>query len=199
MRPNFAALRKGCWRSRINLMDEKVSSLSEKAFAAYRKKDFTTASEFFTECIRLLDEQQNTLAAAEMRNNLSVVLLELKNAPESLKMVEGTDLVFAAAGDIKRQAMALGNIGTAQQALGLLPEALASFEQSAELFKQTNEKEMRSITLKKIADLQLKTGKQFQAMASLDASYDQSEKKSLKERILQGFLGTLIKKITRRS
>lgn len=180
-------------------MEENVSSLSEKAFAAYRKKDFASASQFFNECIRLLDEQQNTLAAAEMRNNLSVVLLELKKVPESLKMVEGTDLIFASAGDIKRQAMALGNIGTAQQALGLLPEALASFEQSAELFKQTDEKEMRSITLKKIADLQLKTGKQFQALASLDASYDQHEKKSLKERILQSFLGTLIKKITRRS
>ena len=180
-------------------MDEKASSLSDKAFAAYRKKDFTTASEVFSECIHLLDDQQDALAAAEMRNNLSVVLLELKKAHESLKMVEGTDLVFAAAGDIRRQAMALGNIGTAQQALGLLSEALTSFEQSAELFKQTNEKEMRSITLKKIADLQLKTGKQFQALASLDASYDQQEKKSLKKRILQSFLGTLIKKITRRS
>lgn len=180
-------------------MEETANSLCEKAFAAYRKKDFASASQFFIESIRLLDEQQDALSASEMRNNLSVVFLELKKTPEALKMVEGTDLVFAAAGDSRRQAMALGNIGTAQQALGLLTEALASFEQSADLFKLTNEKEMRAITLKKIADLQLKTGKQFQALASLDASYDQREKKSPKERILQGFLGTLIKKITHRS
>jgi tetratricopeptide (TPR) repeat protein len=180
-------------------MDEQTIALKEKAFDAYKKKNFKAARDYFRECISLLDDQMDDLDAAEMRNNLSVVLLELKKPEESLNILQETDLIFAKAGDIKRQAMALGNIASAQQALGKLPEALANFEQSAELFKEINEKEMRAITLKKISDLQLKTGKQFQALASLEASYDQNEKKTVKERILKGFVGNLIIKITHKS
>jgi hypothetical protein len=85
------------------------------------------------------------------------------------------------------------------QALGRFAEALSAYEGSADLFKAINEKEMRAIILKKISDLQMKTGKQFQALASLEAAYDQNEKKSVKEKVLKGFLGSLINKITHRS
>ena len=180
-------------------MNETILALKEEAFTAYKKKNFTVAKENFSECIRLLDEQNDYLNAAEMRNNLSVVLLELKKPEEALRVLQGTDVTFAEGNDKKRQAMALGNIATALQMNGELVEALTRFEQSAELFREINDPELRSITLKKISNLQLKTGKQFQALASLDASYDQSEKKSVKDRILQSFLGNMIKKITHRS
>lgn len=180
-------------------MDDKTTSLKEKAFEAYKKKDFKAASEFFRVCIQLLDDQGDLQTAAEMRNNLSVVLLELKDPDEALNVLQDTDLVFANANDFKRQAMALGNKASALQAMGQLSEALALFEQSSDLFKEINEKEMRAITLKKISDLQLKTGKKFQALASLEASYDQPEKKTLKQRVLKDFLGTLINKITHKS
>lgn len=199
MLPNFVASLKDCWRSHISIMDEKTTSINEKAFEAYKKKDFTTASDLFRECIRLLDEQKDLITAAEMRNNLSVVLLELKNPEEAFAILQDTDQVFANANDKQRQAMALGNKASALQAMGKLPEALSIYERSADIFKEINEKEMRSITLKKISDLQLKTGKQYQALASLEAAYDQNDKKTRKEQILKGFLGTLIKKITHRS
>ena len=180
-------------------MDQQVTTLKDQAFEAYKKKNFKAAAQAFFECISLLDEAQDHLAAAEMRNNLSVVLLELKKPEESLAILKDTDLLFASAGDQKRQAMALGNTAAALQALGRLPEALATYEASSELFKEVNEKEMRALTLKKISDLQLKTGKQFQALASLDAAYDQNEEKSAKEKVLKNFLGSLINKITHRS
>jgi tetratricopeptide (TPR) repeat protein len=175
-----------------------TTSISEKAFTAYKKKDFLAASEGFRECLKLLEDQQDILAAAEMRNNLSVVLLDLKKPDEALAIVQSTDLTFAAANDKKRQAMALGNIASALQALGRLEEALPLFEESAGLFNETGDKDLRAITLKKISDLQLKTGKHYQAMASLDASYDQLENKSIKDKILKGFLGTIIRKLTHR-
>ncbi|KAF0111594.1 MAG: hypothetical protein FD147_775 [Chloroflexi bacterium] len=179
-------------------MDQTLASVSEKSFNAYKKKNFLVANEGFRECLTLLEQQNDTLGAAEMRNNISVVLLELEKPEEALAIIRGTDLVFAANGEKKRQAMALGNIAAALQALGNLAEALPIYEESAELFKETNDNELRAITLKKISDLQLRTGKQYQALASLEASYDQKEKKSLKEKILKDFLGTIIRKITRR-
>lgn len=180
-------------------MDEQAEALKDQAFDAYKKKNFKAAAQAFSDCITLLDESKDILSAAEMRNNLSVVLLELKKPEEALAALNGTDQVFASANDQKRQAMALGNTAAALQALGKLSEALSTYEASAELFKGTDEKEMRALTLKKISDLQLKTGKQFQALASLEASYDQNEKKSAKEKVLKGFLGSLINKITHRT
>lgn len=180
-------------------MNEQASTLKDQAFAAYKNKNFKAAAQAFTECIAILDESEDPLSAAEMRNNLSVVLLELKKPEESLALLKDTDKIFADANDPKRQAMALGNIAAALQAAGKLPEALSTYESSADLFKEIDEKEMRALTLKKISDLQLKTGKQFQALASLEASYDQNEEKSTKDKVLKGFLGSLINKITHRS
>lgn len=180
-------------------MDAKSTALKDQAFTDYQKRRFNDAALHFSQCIQLLDESRDLINAAEMRNNLSVVLLELKKPEEALKNLQGTDQVFADAGDVKRQAMALGNMAAALQAQNKYDEALTLYESSAELFKNTDEKEMRSITLKKIADLQLKTGKQFQAMASLESSYDQQVKPNAKEKILGGFLRDLIKRITHKS
>ncbi len=199
MRLNCAASPKAFWRSPINPMDQQAATLKDLAFEAYKKKNFKAAAQYFTECITLLDGVQDILSAAEMRNNLSVVLLELKQPEEALSALEDTDRIFGEAGDQKRQAMAIGNTAAALQALGKLPEALTAYETSADLFKEIGEKEMRALTLKKISDLQIKTGKQFQALASLEASYDQTEQKSAKEKVLKGFLGSLINKITHRT
>ncbi len=180
-------------------MDEKTINYKDQAFEAYKKKNFKHAGELFSQCIASLDEQGDSINAAEMRNNLAVILLELKKPEEALAAAFPTNQIFAGCGDKKRQAMALGNIASAYQALGKNEEALSVFEESSQLFNEVGERELRSITLKKISDLQLKTGRQYQAMASLEASYDQSSKKTFKEKILNGFLGHLINKITRRS
>jgi tetratricopeptide (TPR) repeat protein len=180
-------------------MNNQYDTLKENAFEAYKKKDYLTASQSFRECIQLSEELGKNLDASEMRNNLSVVLLELKQYDEALSVLDGTAEAFAKAGDRKRQAMALGNKAAVLQAKGELTAALELYETSSALFKEAGEKEMRAITLKKISDLQMKTGKQYQALASLEASYDQNEKRSIKERILKSFLGTLIGKITHRS
>jgi len=180
-------------------MDQQSTLLKDQAFEAYKNKNFKKAAEIFADCIAVLDKEQDFVSAAEMRNNLSVVLLELKQPEEALAVLEDTDQIFADAKDQNRQAMALGNAGAALQALGQFAEALSAYEASADLFKAIGEKEMRAIILKKISDLQMKTGKQFQALASLEAAYDQNEKKTVKEKVLKGFLGSLINKITHRS
>ncbi len=180
-------------------MDDKTSTSIANAFSAYKKKDFKTAANLFRDCVEDYDRVNDAVNAAEMRNNLSVVLLELKDPEQALQVLNGTELVFEKAGDLRRQAMALGNIATATQALGGDEEALALFERSSEIFKISGDKEMRAVTLKKIADLQLKTKKQFQAMASLQAAYDQKETPTVKDNVLKGFLSSLINKITRRS
>jgi len=175
-------------------MDDELAQISAQALKEYRKKNFQAAREGFQQCIELLSTTGSEKDLAEMRNNLSVTLIDLRDPQKAYDVVLGTDEVFSKLGDKKSQAMALANIGTALQALGRKDEALTSFEGSSALFKEIGEKMMRATVLKKISDLQLTTGKPLQAIASMQASYDQKDKKSFKEKVLGSALGQIFSK-----
>jgi len=175
-------------------MEDTYEQLSAKAFNAYRKKDYSAAYEGFLQCMALLGETGSEKDNAEMRNNISVVLIDLHKPQEAYDIVIGTEQIFEKLGDKKSQAMAFANIGTALTLLNRKEEALTFFESSSDLFQEVGEKMMRATVLKKISDLQITTGKPFQAVASMQAAYDQKEKKSLKDKILGGTLGEIIRK-----
>jgi tetratricopeptide (TPR) repeat protein len=174
-------------------MDETLTQISNQAFKDYRKKNFLAARDGFQRCVEILSKEGSEKDLAEMKNNLSVSLIDLHEGQQAYDAVVGTDLTFEKLGDQKSQAMALANIGTALQELGKKDEALSAFEKSAELFRDTGEKLMRASVLRKISDLQLVSGKPLQAIASMQASYDQKNKKSLKEKILGSALGQIFR------
>jgi tetratricopeptide (TPR) repeat protein len=176
------------------MIDPDLSKISAQAFKDFHKKKYLDASNGFRTCIDLLLNGGAEKDLAEMKNNLSVALIELHEPQQAYDVVFETEEVFERLGDKKSQAMALANIGTALQALGRKEEALASFERSSDLFKETGEKLLRATILKKISDLQLTTGKPLQAIASMQASYDQKESKSFKEKILGTALGQIFRK-----
>jgi tetratricopeptide (TPR) repeat protein len=178
-------------------MDEIVAKTSQQAFKEYRKKNFLAARDGFQQCVDLLVKDGDEKDLAEMRNNLSVTLTDLQEWQQAYDTVAGTEAVFEKLGDYKSQAMALANLGTALQGLGRKEEALAAFEKSSDLFKTTGEKLMRATVLKKISDLQLTSGKPLQALASMQASYDQKEKKSCKDKVLNTALGQYLQRLIR--
>ena len=175
-------------------MSDELTKISNQAFKDYRKKNYLAARDGFKQCVDLLSLEGSEKDLAEMKNNLSVALIDLKEAQQALDVVIGTDEIFKKLDDKKSQAMALANIGTALQALGKKEEALTKFEASSALFREVGEKFMRATILKKISDLQLTTGKPLQAIASMQASYDQKEKKTFKEKILGSALGQIFRK-----
>ena len=128
------------------------------------------------------------MGAAEQKNNRSVALFKAGDAQGALQAVQGTDGVFQQGGDVRRQAMALGNLAAALEAGGKLKEALDYYQQSADLFKQVNEMELRTIALKNLSALQLRMGRQFEAMASMDAALYPQKKMTWVEKILKKLL-----------
>jgi tetratricopeptide (TPR) repeat protein len=175
------------------MMDDALSKVSAQAFKDFHKKKYQEASDGFRTCVNILLNDGPEKDLAEMRNNLSVTLIELHEHQEAYDVVLGTEAVFERLGDKRSQAMAMANIGTALQALGRKEEALISFERSSDLFKETGEKLLRATILKKISDLQLTTGKPLQAIASMQASYDQKESKTFKEKLLGSALGKIFR------
>ena len=165
-----------------------LSNYVEAGNKAYQNGDYPSAANYFEKAWKAYSDSGDTINAAEMANNLSVVRLKMNDGAGALSASQGTEKIFEEIQDVKRHAIALGNQAAALELLGESEQALELYEQCSLLLKETDEKELRAFVLSSISALQLKTGKQFQAMASMDAALDHKNGLSLKEKFLKKLL-----------
>lgn len=159
--------------------------ISEQGKNAFSQAKYLEAVELFRAAEEEFSSIGDRLSAAENANNRSVALLKADDAPGALEAVEGTPQIFAMEGDTRRQAMALGNMGNILTRLGRVTEAVSAYEQSAELFKQLGEHEMRAPIMEALSDLQIKTGKPVEAFISLNSGLGEYKKPSIFQRFMK--------------
>jgi tetratricopeptide (TPR) repeat protein len=176
-------------------MSEELIALTEKAKSDFQKKQFHDAAEGFKTCLGLLQNSGSSLEIAEMRNNLSVALLRSSEPQAALDAVLGTEASFAEAGDIQKKGMALANTASAYEALKEYELAASAYQQAIDCFKESGDKKLRSITLRSLSDLQLKTGNQYVALATLQASYNEKPQANFKDKFFASALGRVIQKL----
>jgi tetratricopeptide (TPR) repeat protein len=169
------------------------ADLAEKGKRAFREKKFDEAAEYFKKAEQGFTEGRSGLMAAEMKNNLSVALLQAGKPAQALEAALDTDKTFASAGDIKRQATALANQAAALEDLKRFDEALSKYETSAELFAQIHEDDMRSTVIKAIAGVKLKTGHITESAFKMIGAMDARKNPSVFERIIRFFTRLIIK------
>jgi tetratricopeptide (TPR) repeat protein len=166
-------------------MSDNPDQISQQGKTAFQDEDYAQAVELFKSAQAAYGASEKPLLAAEMANNLSVALLKSGNASAALQAVEGTDLIFSQAEDTQKQAMALANKAAALEGLKKWADALDLYEKSSDLLKQIGEKELRAYVLKSISSIQLRQGKQLEAVASMDASLDNKPNPGLMDRIVK--------------
>ncbi len=176
-------------------METNIQTIIEQANQAYQQGNLQLAVELFSQAADLYRGQGDELSAAEMRNNLSVALLRDGHYQAALEAAAQTDLVFAQSGDRRRQAIAISNQAAALDSLGDLGQALELYQISAGLFKELGEEEMLAMVLQNISSLQLRTGKQLQAVATMSSALEYKPKLSFRERIIQKLLRNTTKKM----
>jgi tetratricopeptide (TPR) repeat protein len=162
--------------------------LAEQGKQAFSDKKFDQAASFFSEAASAYQVLEDALNAAEMKNNLSVALLQAGKAQEAYEAAAGTDEIFAQAGDVNRQAMSFGNQAAALEALKKLDQALEAYERSAALFAEAGEGEMRSIVLQSAAAIKLRRGKMVDSALSMIGSVESTQKPNLLQRFLRFLL-----------
>ncbi len=81
----------------------------EEGKSAFESGRYEVAAGLFRSAMQDYAAREDALNAAEQNNNLSVTLLKMGRAQEALDTVMGTDKVFEAAHDTRRQGMALNN------------------------------------------------------------------------------------------
>jgi tetratricopeptide (TPR) repeat protein len=174
-----------------------LSEFIEKAKTAYEAEDFEEAAQWYDRAVGQYTQQGEPLNAAEMANNRSVSLLRGGNPQGALQASLGTEKVFAEAGDLKRQAMALGNQAAALDSLHKVEEAIQLYQQSNQLLKQLNEQALRVYVLQSLSGLQLRQRHYMNAMATMEAALEIKPNLSLRERFLRKLLQIVFKMLGR--
>lgn len=172
----------------VNPMEKDPHQLAEEGMRAFSTGRYAEAARWFEEAARGFTQTGNRLNAAEMNNNRSVSLLKDKRPQEALEAAAGTDKIFEAAQDSKRQALALGNQAAALEALKRFDEALPLYERAAALFGQSGEGDMRALMLKSVAAIRLKQGKVSEAGIEMLQSLGAVEKPNCLQRVLKVLL-----------
>lgn len=167
---------------------ENLEEIISNAKTQFHKGNYSKAIDGFKFAFAHYQEIGDELNAAEMANNLSVAYLQGRKPKDALAIVEGTDDIFAAHGDITKQAMAIGNKAAALEALKRYNEAIEAYNQSAALFEEVGETDLRSYVMKSLSALHLKQGDNFKSLTAMQQSINQKENLSFKERILKFFL-----------
>jgi tetratricopeptide (TPR) repeat protein len=166
-------------------MNSDPQQLAEQGKQAFAAKQFDQAASAFTEAASAYEALNDPLNAAEMKNNLSVALLQAGNAQAAYDAAAGTDEIFAQASDLKRQGMAYGNQAAALEALKQFDQALEAYEKSAALFADAGEAEMRSMVLQSAATIELRRGKMMDSALSMIGSVESTKKPNLLQRFLK--------------
>jgi tetratricopeptide (TPR) repeat protein len=164
---------------------QKLTADGKLAFESGEYEKAASLFETSAQGYAYLNDQVNM---AEMKNDKSVALLKMGKAQEALDVVLGTREIFAGAGDLKRQGMAVGNQAAALEALKRYDEATAAYEESAGLFASAGEGDLRSIVLKSAAGIKLKRGRVTDSAFKMIGSLEAKDKPSVFERILKFLL-----------
>ncbi len=149
-----------------------AEKLCKEGKSFYDRGDYLAAARAFEAAAQGYTLAGKVPEGAEAANNASVAYLQGGQAEAALKTLDGTAVVFADAGDLRRQGMALGNRGAALEALDRLEEASEMYQQSADVLAQAGEDRLRADVMKSLSALQLRMGRQLQALATLQAGLD---------------------------
>ena len=171
------------------------AELSKQAKKLYDKEAYSQAAETYEMSSQEYEKSGDPLMAAEMSNNCSVSWLLAGEAQKSLDASLNTDLTFFNAGDPRKQAMALGNQAAAHEGLKQLKDAAEKYEKASEILKEIGETDLRAYVLQKLSAIQLRTGDQFQSVATMHTALETKKKLSIKEKFLKKVLRIPFKKM----
>ena len=165
--------------------------LSMDGQSAYQRGDYLAAAEAYHAAVRGYEASGEILTAAEMRNNLSVVLNRAGDTQAALSAVDGTPAIFAGARDLRRQGIALGNLASALETLKRFPEAVQAYEQASDLLGQCGESDLRAHVLKSLSMLRLRSGRSLEALVTMQSGLESLPRPTIPQRILKRLMQIL--------
>lgn len=171
-------------------MTNKLSAqgIADQAKRAYQAGDFSPAAQAFAAAAAAYAEMGDALMSAEMQNNCSVALLRAKQAQAALEAAQGTEKVFAEAGDFRRQGMALANQASALEALKRFKDAIDCYERAGDALKKANEGDLYAEVMQLLSMLYLRRFKFYEAVIALQSGLSGVKNPTPKQRFMKKIL-----------
>jgi len=166
-------------------MTANPDTLKDDGLRLYREGDYAEAATRFDAARGLYAGLGDRGLAGEMLNNMGLCYRGLKQWEDAGRALEGALAEFRQAQDRSREAQALGNLGALAESRGDRKRAAELYEQAAALFAEVGDKENRAYTLKALSTVQLKQGRHFEALATMDSSLTDAPRLSLQQRALR--------------
>lgn len=161
---------------------------AEQGLRAFRGKNYPEAIACFTQAMQLFDAEGDLVQKGEMANNLSVAYLQSGDSTRALQVLAHISDIYVQANDQRRAALTMGNQAAALEASGDSAAALEKYQQCSDILKALGDHETRAPVLQAISQLQMRTGHQLEALATMDAALYNKKKLSLTERVLKKLL-----------
>ncbi|MEJ2549723.1 MAG: tetratricopeptide repeat protein [Anaerolineales bacterium] len=162
--------------------------LEELALESYRSGQYERSIERYTLAREHYSKDQNSSKAAEIANNLCVVLLAANQPQAALELVRDTPDYFLSQGDENRAAQASGNLASALEACGQNSAAEHAYHQAIDLFDKISDSENYSSTLQALSRLQLRQGKPLEALSTMQSGLETMPKARARDRLLRQLL-----------
>jgi tetratricopeptide (TPR) repeat protein len=162
--------------------------ISERAWFAYRSGDYATAAQIFADAASAYTAGGDVLDSAEMKNNQSVALLRARQAKAALDAASGTEVVFAGAGDSRREGIALANQASALQAMRQFGEAIRFYTRAGEALEKAGEDVLRLQVMQLLASLYLSRFKFYDAIIALQSGLAGVKNPTPRQRLMKKFL-----------
>lgn len=161
---------------------------AQEAQAAYQRGEFREAAHLFQVAADGYALAGDSLMSAEMKNNISVSLLQAKDAQGALAAADAALAVFSQANERRNLALASGNRAAALEALRRIDDALAAYEQCAEILKELGEYDLRMYVMQSISKIYTRKGRPLEALAAMRAGVNNLPHPTLRQRVLKNLL-----------
>jgi tetratricopeptide (TPR) repeat protein len=162
--------------------------VAEEALNAYKRERFEDAAKLFQEAQEAYTTAGDQSLAAEMANNLSVTLVQMKEYANALKILEGTFEVFVEQGDLMKAAQALGNKAAAYEGLQDWTKAESLYQQAADRFEQLDDQDSKRFTLQALSRVRLRQGRAMEAVSTMQGALETGSKTSWPARLARKIL-----------
>jgi tetratricopeptide (TPR) repeat protein len=179
-------------------MNAEATALKEIGLNLYREGEYSEAAGRFEAARELYTAVGDRAMAAEMMNNGGLCHRSLRHWEEAQAALEGALAEFRALGDRSREAQSLGNLGALAESRGDKQHAAELYEQAAALFAEAGDEQNRAYTLKSLSTLQLKQGRHFEALATMDSSLAAAPRLSPQQWALRKLIRVPMKLLNRR-
>jgi tetratricopeptide (TPR) repeat protein len=162
--------------------------MAAQAKQTYQDGDYELAARSFAEAAMAYSEAGDALMSAELKNNQCVALLRTHQPKEALEVVQGTDQVFAQAGDLRRQGMSLANLATTYEALKRSDEMIDTYKAAAEVLEKAGEGDLRAEVMQLLSTHYLRRFKFYEAAIALQSGLAGVKNPTLKQRFMKKIL-----------